>query len=274
MTNVTKDNICELISSDFRDKFGFGFPGESGWKDAILKVCGSGDGQFYPVKLRAMWNIFIGDPKEVEMGIAVSRFLQPRVRARLAVQVHVAQGRVAIGTESHDYICENVLTWPQGCVGYHYAGEWSTWAKGEAPEVHPVPCVRCGGRRLRKGSRMYEDAYKTGMDAYKASPDYIPWGSVGKAVKQVGGEHGQREAIDETGNQRLRDDDREPAGAVGGAAGGERGAEPCAAGGDGGRLATDAGSDEGGGEETAESGGGEPAESVGGLYDDEDVNFF
>ena len=123
MTNVTKDNICELIASDFRDKFGFGFPGESGWKDAILKVCGSGDGQFYPVKLRAMWNIFIGDPKEVEMGIAISRFLQPRVRAKLAVQVHTPGGRIAAETEWAEYICENVLCWPEKCNGWKHHGD-------------------------------------------------------------------------------------------------------------------------------------------------------
>jgi len=180
---VTKDTIWDVMMTDFSNRMGFKFRDEPGAKATIEALCGSGEGQFYPAKLRAMWNIYMDDPKEMELGPAIKRFTDPRVLNKLGLKVH--KGAVGFGNlvAGPDYECE---TWVKkaGC-GF----TTSFTAQGNSgspwPDVWDVPCPRCGGRRLRVGSALHQKAYEDGMATYKQGDDYMPWPDAVNGIKAL-----------------------------------------------------------------------------------------
>ena len=145
--NVTADNICDIMSADFYTQCGFKFQGDVGWRDEIAKVCGYGDGQFAPLKLRAMWAYYITDPDEKKHGASIARFTHSRTLMKFAVKVFVKRdgsGGANVLYPLSLYRCANFYN---GCGA---CDEIAMGVKdGNAPDTSKEPCYQCQGDMMR-----------------------------------------------------------------------------------------------------------------------------
>ena len=146
MSAVTKENIYDFFKRDCLDKHGFKLIAEVGAEKAVQDLCGYNNEPFTPERLRAAWNFYISDKKEVEFGISVKRFTEPRVLMKFAAKIQRPERRgQSSGLPQRNYTCENYAkTCCYGVIVVRDEGD-------EFPDYHERPCPYCNGRLVKEG---------------------------------------------------------------------------------------------------------------------------
>ena len=138
------EDIWTVIKNDTKQKMGFPLREAPGAGDLVRELAVD----YGAERLRAMWQYYITDEKEVAFGISVVAFSDPRRLARLA-------GRVSKKPKMTD----EITTWIYySCLVPHeiraediynyeinFKGDGGLAALAELPLVYPEPCPVCNG---------------------------------------------------------------------------------------------------------------------------------
>ncbi len=164
------DDIWECLKCDTEQKLGFPLHEEKGADDLIRDLAKD----YGPERLRAMWAYYITDDRELEFGISVQAFSDPRRLARFAVRV--GKGQKAAKPDEMRwhvvYSCVKRCLYGDDLWGYDVTfkhGEHKA-AIDALPLYHENPCPHCKGPCIMN----YDWAY----DTSSAHCDNYPIGEI------------------------------------------------------------------------------------------------
>lgn len=181
------EDIWKCLKRDTEEKLGFPLRGEKGADDLIYDLAKD----YGAERLRAMWAYYITDDRELEFGISVASFSDPRRLARFAVRV--GKGRKA--AKPGDMMWNVVYSCAARCLYgddlWHYNIVFKHGGHKAAvdalPLYHENPCPHCQGPCVMNYDWIYsaDSAHADNYPVSEIDPDIAAGKDVVKAVVEA-----------------------------------------------------------------------------------------